>query len=173
MFRKVTSVLLSVAFMAAASPPGGTVTASGSFRLNGTEVPAAAAVSVPIGGGDEVSTTDAAAVLRFADDAVLILAPRSSLKTEAKQDRLLVHLNSGSLEYKLSSASRITILNRGKAVEGKLDGAISASKGSKALPIAAASTGGAAVAAATAALVKRSKTCPDGTPKTKDCGNQD
>jgi hypothetical protein len=172
MFRKVTSVLLSVAFIAAASPPGGTVTASGSFRLNGTEVPAAAAVSVPIGGGDEVSTTDAAAVLRFADDAVLILAPRSSLKTEAKQDRLLVHLNSGSLEFKLSSASRITILNRGKAVEGKLEGAISA-KGGKALPIALASTGGAAVAAATAALVKRSQTCPDGTPKTKDCGNQD
>jgi len=162
-------LLVSAAALAAAAPPAMTVTAAGGFTVNETGVPASAAAAIPVSPGDEITTGDAGAVLRVGNEAVLVLAPHSSVRTAQKDDGVLLDLTGGSLEYKLTPEAKVQLANRGKAVARAAQGKLSAARG-KTLPIVLASGAGAGVVAATVALVRRSQTCPDGTPADHDCG---
>jgi len=170
MIRRGFGLLLGAAVMALASPPRMSVTAAGGFKVNDTEVPPSAAAAIPVEPGDAISTADVAVVLRVGEAAVVILAPRSAVRTGEKDGSVVLDLTAGSLEYKLTPEARVTLSNRGKPVTGKaLQGTISAAR-SKTLPVVLASGAGAGAVAATVALSRRSKLCPDGTPADHDCG---
>lgn len=169
---KVLSTLVCVAVFAAAAPTAGTVTAAGSIQLNQTAVPATAAASLPLALGDRVSTSDSEAVIRLQDlGALITLDPHSSVQTGETQGKPFIRLTAGSLRYKLTDTSKLVIFKQNQAVPAALDGVVAIAGHSK-TPIVLATVGGAAAVVTTVALVKRSKTCPDGTPKDHDCGNQ-
>jgi hypothetical protein len=169
---KLLSALLCVAVFASAAPTAGTVTAAGSIKLNETNVPATAAASLPVALGDRVSTTDSEAVIRFQDlGALVTLDPHSSVLTGEMQGKPFIRLLAGSLSYKLTDTSKVLIFKRNQPVPSALDGVVAITGHSK-TPIVLATVGGAAAVVTTVGLVKRSKTCPDGTPKDHDCGNQ-
>jgi len=162
MFLKLGGVFLGAVLIAAAAPPPGAVTASGSFQLNGVDVPATAAVATPFNLGDRLSTGDAPAVIRFeAYGAIITVEPHSSIQTGESDGKPFVRLQDGSLEYKLTNPSSMLILKRGQSVTTAFSGIVTIGSHKKEA-IIIASGGGAAAVITTVALVSRSSSCPAG-----------
>ena len=175
MYSKIlsASVCLAMLSIAAAAPTTATVNSGGPIKLNDTAIPATAAVSLPLALGDRLSTNDTDAVIRFeAYGALITLATHSSIQTGESNGKPFVRLVSGALHYKLAALSNLLIFfKRSESVHTAIEGDIIIGSRRK-TPIIIASSAGAAAVITTTALVKRSKSCPDGTDKTKDCGNQ-
>ena len=162
MSLKFGGVFLLAALVAAAAPPPGSVTAGGSFQLNGVDVPATAAVATPFNLGDRLSTGDAPAVIRFeAYGAIITVQPHSSIQTGESGGKPFVRLQDGSLEYKLTNPSGMLILKRSESVTTAYAGIVKIA-GHKKEAISIASGGGAAAVITTVALVSRSSSCPAG-----------
>jgi hypothetical protein len=159
---KLLYILVCVAVLAVAAPTVGTVNSAGSIKINQTAVPASAAVSLPMGLGDKVSTTDAEAVIRLEPfGALLTLGAHSTVLTGETQGKPFVRLLAGTLHYKLTDASKLLIFKQNEAVLGALDGVVNIT-GRHMTPIILATAGGAAAVITTVALVRRSSSCPAG-----------
>ena len=172
MYSKILSTWVCLAVLATAVPPSAIVTSGGSVKLNETSIPATAVVSIPMNLGDRLTTSGSDAIIRFEIyGTVITLSPNSAIKTGESNGKPFVRLVAGSLRYKLSADSKLVIFKQTEPVPHAPDGVVTIASRSK-TPFIVAGAGGAAAVATTVALVKRSKTCPDGTPKDKDCGNQ-
>jgi hypothetical protein len=135
---------------------------AGSIKVNQTVVPASAAVSLPMGLGDKVATTDADAVIRLEPfGALLTLEAHSTVLTGETQGKPFVRLLAGTLHYKLTDASKFLIFKQNEAVLGALEGVVTIN-GRRKTPIILGSAGGAAAVITTVALVRRSSSCPAG-----------
>jgi hypothetical protein len=171
MLQKFISAIFCLALPAAAASPSASVVSTDPFVLNGVDVPSTAAASTLIHPGDRLAALESQVVLRLDEcDAIVTVDPHSSIETGDSQGKLFVRLTAGSLHYKRSRGCSLLIFKREEAVKTAESGVVKIGGHTKA--IVAASAGGGAAVATTVALAKRSKTCPDGQPKTKDCGNQ-
>lgn len=160
MRTKMISVFLCFAVFASAALPIAVITASGSFKLSGMLVPASAASSIPAGIGDEISTMEVSAVIRFGNQGIITLDPGSKVKFEEQNGKTVIRLLGGSLQYQFTAGSNLVILNRSAAVPPALEGIVSVVKKSMTIPIVVASTAGAAAIVTTVALARRSQSTP-------------
>ncbi len=170
MSSKLACLLVWAIAAASAAPPPGIVSAAGAFKINGRAVPAAGAASVPVTLGDEIASTAVPVVIRFDEyQAVITVDPQSVVQSGELDGVPFVRLVSGSLQYNITPGSKLVIFKAQKAVKTGVRGAVSIAGHGRTVAIAGVG-GGAAAGVTTVALVKRSKTCPDGTPKDHDCG---
>jgi hypothetical protein len=152
---------LSFPMIVAGAPSPGSVTAGGSFKLNGVDFPATAAVPTAFNLTDRLSTGDLPAVIRFdAYGSIITVAPHSSILSGESNGMPFIRLQDGSLEYKFTNPSSMLILKRSQPVTTALAGIVTIGGHKKAIIIA--SSGGAAAVITTAALVTRSSSCPAG-----------
>jgi hypothetical protein len=171
MLQKFISAIFCLALPAAAASPSASVVSTDSFVLNGVDVPSTAAASTLVHPSDHLAALEWPVVLRLDDCGALVTVdPHSSIEIGESGGKLFIRLTAGSLQYKRSPDCSLLIFKRQEAIKTALSGIVKI--GSHTTAIVAASAGGGAAVATTGALAKRSKTCPDGQPKTKDCGNQ-
>lgn len=160
MHAKSICILLCSAAIASAALPVATITASGSFSLSGVTVPASAAASIPAGAGDVLTSLDVPVVMRFADRGIIMLAAQSKVGLEQQGGMIVIRLEEGSLEYRFAAGSKLTIRIRKVAVEPALQGVVTVPENSKVLPIAPATTAGAAAILTAAPLRRRGRSTP-------------
>ncbi|MBI3695409.1 MAG: hypothetical protein HY238_11310 [Acidobacteria bacterium] len=98
------------AVSATGATPVGSVTASGSFALNGVPITAMAARSIPLVSGDEVQTGDAAATVVLSDRSRVTAGAHASFRVGQSGDYLTVRLTQGALRFSAAPASRLRIL---------------------------------------------------------------
>jgi hypothetical protein len=160
---RLIPAILSAMLVASAIEPIGTVTAPGPIRISGAGIPATAAASAPVGVGDQISTLDSAALIRFEGRGVITLGERSSVKLAANGGQTMICLLDGSYHYKFAPGSMLTACKEDKPLAPNLEGSVLAGKN----PITASATRDAASVAGIAA--SRSKTCPQGHVQGHDC----
>lgn len=157
---RLVSVFASAMLIASATAPVGTITAPGSIKIGGADVPATAAAAVPVGIGDQISTTNSSALIRFDQRGVVTLGKNSTVKVQAKGDETLICLIEGSYHYKFVAGSKLAVCKEDKVVAKDLEGSLSMGKSLKAPLIVASSAGGAFLIAAK--VKEKSKDCPEG-----------
>src|SRR5439155_11634229 len=105
LMRRLTARLIFVCVCAVmlvwGAAPIGSVTAPGQITISGANVPPTAAAGVPVGVGDEITTSDSTALIRFEDQGTLILGKHSSVKLSLNGEQILVSLTEGSFHYSL------------------------------------------------------------------------
>ena len=160
MCRQLAVLFLACALLVWAASAVATVSASGSFKLNGVEVPATAANSVPANLGDRIATDKVEAAIRFGNDCVITLERKSSAEIAHNDGRDLLRLLSGSLRYSFAPSCKLGLYNRNEMATTAGQGSLSVAAGHKALPIALVSGGAAAAVITTVALTDRSSSAP-------------
>ena len=85
------------------------VSSAQAFSLDGRSVSVAAVSSWPVVIGDEVATSDAPAVFHFQDGSRITLGVKSTLRISGTNEQPMVVLVAGSLDYKLSKKSAISV----------------------------------------------------------------
>jgi hypothetical protein len=81
------------------------------FTLDGRSIAVSGISPVPLAVGDEVATSNAPAVLFFADGSSVKLAPASRAKLTGSDTRPKLVLLSGSLDYKVVLGSNLSVTN--------------------------------------------------------------
>ena len=108
--KRVCVLFAVIAAVLGAADPVGRITSSGAVTVNGSPVPATAVASLPVVAGDEIATSNAAAVIVFADRSRAVIEPNSRVTLEANGVSLRARIVSGpasGLASSLQSAARI------------------------------------------------------------------
>ena len=120
----LTLVLLPSAF---AAEQIGTVTASETFELAGTQVPTSAARSVPLMDRDQVKTSTSTAIIMLEDGSRIAVDKNSALRLQRLGAEMLLCLEEGSLRFNAAEGSRLVVcaLNRRIELQGPSEGTVS------------------------------------------------
>ena len=109
-----TLVLFSSAFGAQQI---GTVTASGTFELAGTQVPASAAHSTPLMNGDKVKSTTSTAIIMLEDGSRIALDKNSTLRPRRLGEETLLCLEAGALRFNAAEGSQLVVCALARRIE--------------------------------------------------------
>ena len=116
----LTGILLMAGIPAPAAEPVANLTASASVTLNGIELPLAAVPSWPIVAGDEIVTSSSAALLRFYDDTLVDILPRSRVTVEKVEGEVRLRLEEGKIDYRRGPDARVRIDSKHAPVSDKV-----------------------------------------------------
>ena len=105
---------LSVGLFAAA--PVATVTSTGAFELHGATVRIEGVPSWPMMVGDDIRTTNAAAIIEFRDGSRVTLGEKSRAKVEKGEDGLVLRLLSGAMRFTIAPDSALKAFNNDKPI---------------------------------------------------------
>ncbi len=108
-FRTTLLFVLSLPLLGAS--PVARVSSPEAFTLDGRSIAVSGISPVPLAVGDEVATSNAPAVLFFADGSSVKLAPASRAKLTGSDTRPKLVLLSGSLDYKVVLGSNLSVTN--------------------------------------------------------------
>lgn len=152
---RVFAVILVCGGLVWAAEPVARVTSAGPIELSGNQVPATAVASLPVVTGDEITTSNSAALVVFRDRSRLTVAPNSRVKVEGGALGILLRIAEGGAELYASRGSSIRAVNQGASSQSVKPG-LRAPK----------------LTVLTANDQDRSKTCPPGheDPNNHDCG---
>jgi hypothetical protein len=88
-----------------------TISSPEPFSLNGRSVTVSGVTEMPLAVGSEVATSNAPAVLFFADGSSVKLAAGSRARLTGSEAQLKLVLLAGSLDYKLVLGSNLSVTN--------------------------------------------------------------
>jgi len=161
MLLRLICGVLCLALLGAAAPMPGAASAGGAFKVNGIDVPATAAGSIPVTIGDQFTAGETEVIIRLDEfGAVFTVEPHSKVATGQLDGKPFLRLLAGRVRYTLSDLSKVLLFKQNQGVTPAFAGAISI--GSHKKPAAIAIGAGAAAVATTVALVNRSPSCPSG-----------
>ena len=115
-FPLVLLVLMFVSSAFAADQIG-TVTASGSFTLSETQVPASAARSVPLMNGDKVATTTSTASIMLQDGSRIAVDKDSALRVQRRGEETLLCLEQGAMRFGAAEGSQLVVCALDRRIE--------------------------------------------------------
>jgi len=108
---RVFAVTLVGAVLAWAADPVAKVTSAGPIELSGSAVPAPAVAALPVVAGDQITTSNAAALVVFRDRSRLTVAPNSSVKVEGGAAGIRLRIANGGAALYPSNGSPILLIN--------------------------------------------------------------
>ena len=108
-FRTTLLFVLSLPLLGAS--PVARVSSPEAFTLDGRSIAVSGISPVPLAVGDEVATSNAPAVLFFADGSSVKLAAGSRARLTGSEAQLKLVLLAGSLDYKLVLGSNLSVTN--------------------------------------------------------------
>lgn len=103
------SGLLMLAVSGWCAPPVATVTSANPFQLSGATVPVAGVPSWPVSAGDELTTLQSPALLRFGDGSEVVLGDQTRVALERVANKVEVRLRRGSLQFRLQPKSKVAV----------------------------------------------------------------
>ena len=101
--------LIVLAGSALAATPVGSITASGSFLLNGVPITGVAARTIPLVSGDEIKTGTAAATVVLSDQSRVTAGANSRFKIEQAGGETKVRLAEGAIRFTTAPGSRLQV----------------------------------------------------------------
>lgn len=107
--KTIAPLLIATAMTALAARPVATITTSKEFTLSGVRIPATSVSSWPLTIGDEVGNLTSPAVIRFADNTQVSVAPGSRVKLETAAGQTVVRLTDGSLNYRPGASQNVRV----------------------------------------------------------------
>jgi hypothetical protein len=113
--RSLCFVVPMIAIAAAASPVA-TISSNSAFELRGKQVNTNGVPSWPMMEGDEISTSQGAAVIQFRDGSRVILTGNTKAKAEKSSDGIVFRLLSGTMDFTLAPKSTVAFFNGSKNV---------------------------------------------------------
>jgi len=111
--------------------PVATISSSGPFVLRGATVNTEGVPSWPVMAGDEIKTSNAAALIRFKDGSRITLAAGSSARLEQTNQAPLFRLLNGDLKVEPATSTNLAVYNLDKPVNIQSGGVHTISAGSK------------------------------------------
>jgi hypothetical protein len=108
---RIFAVILVCAGLVLAADPVARVTSAGPIELSGNPVPASAVASLPLVTGDEITTSNSAALVVFRDRSRLAVAPNSRVKVEGMAAGIRLRVSKGGAELYASKGSPIRLVN--------------------------------------------------------------
>jgi len=106
---RLLALLPVLVLSAAAESPVATVSSPEPFLLDGVQIPVAGVPSWPLVGGDEVSTTNAPAVISFQDSSQVTLDKNSKASLKRNGAEIMLFLLQGTFLLRSLAGSKVTI----------------------------------------------------------------
>jgi hypothetical protein len=100
------------------------VTSAGAIELSGSPVPAPAVASLPRVVGDQITTSNFAALVMFRDRSRLTVAPNSSVKVEGGAASIRLRIAKGGAALYPSNGSAIRLVNQAVSSQSLMRGVL-------------------------------------------------
>jgi hypothetical protein len=113
---RLLTILPVLVLCAAAETPVATVSSPEPFVLDGVQIPVAGVPSWPLVGGDEVSTTNAPAVISFQDTSQVTLDKNSRAKLKRNGAEIILFLVQGTFLLRSVAGSKVRVSTPDRAV---------------------------------------------------------
>jgi hypothetical protein len=109
MFSRLLTLLPVLVVSAVAESPVASVSSPEPFMLDGVQMPVAGVPSWPLVGGDEVSTTNAPAVISFQDSSQVTLDKNSKARLKRNGAGVILFLLQGTFLLRSVAGSKVTV----------------------------------------------------------------
>src|SRR5436190_20262028 len=109
MFSRLLTLLPVLAVSAVVESPVASVSSPEPFLLDGVRMPVAGVPSWPLLGGDEVSTTNAPAVISFQDSSQVTLDKNSKARLKRNGAGVILFLVQGTFLLRSVAGSKVTV----------------------------------------------------------------
>jgi hypothetical protein len=121
------SLLVTVALCtASAAEPVASVRSAAAFKVQGVSVPSTVTTAWPLISGDEITTGASPASILLLDGTRVNLGSDSRLKIDTSSAETTLHILSGSLSYKKSGSSQLSIVSLDGRIKAGQEGTVAA-----------------------------------------------
>lgn len=114
---KVLAIASGLTALVLAADPVGKASSVGGFEIGGLTLAAAGTPFWPVAAGDEIHSTGAPVVVRFADGSQVTVVGESRVRISKNEHGIGVNLVSGRVQFKLAADSAIQLFKAGALVD--------------------------------------------------------